>query len=108
MAWIYLLIAAGAEIVWAVTLKATDGYTRLLPSAVSLVAMLLSLYVLAIAVRTLPIGTAYTIWTGLGAAGVVLFGVVFMNESASPVRLIAVMLIVCGAFLLRLTEGGGT
>ena len=96
MAWIILLLAGLLEIAWAVGLKVSDGLTRPLPAAGTIVAMIVSMALLAVAVRTLPLGTAYAVWTGIGAVGTVLFGILLFGESASPVRLVCITLIVVG------------
>lgn len=104
MAWIILLVAGILEVAWAIGLKISDGLTRPLPAALTVAAMIASMALLAVAVRTLPIGTAYAIWTGIGAAGAVLLGVVLLGESASAVRLGCIGLIVLGMVGLKLTE----
>jgi quaternary ammonium compound-resistance protein SugE len=103
MAWLLLLFAGLLEICWAVGLKYTQGFTRPLPTALTAAAMIVSMGLLGLAVRTLPIGTAYAIWTGIGAAGTVIAGIVLLNEPASPVRLICVALILAGIVGLKLT-----
>jgi len=104
MAWIILLLAGVLEIAWAVGLKVSDGLTRPLPAAATIAAMIASMALLAVAVRTLPIGTAYAVWTGIGAVGTVLFGILLFGESASPVRLACITLIVVGIVGLHSTE----
>jgi quaternary ammonium compound-resistance protein SugE len=101
MAWISLLIAGLLEIVWAIGLKYTEGFTRLLPSVITIAAMILSMGLLGLAVRTLPIGTAYAIWTGIGTVGTVLVGIAALGESASPVRLLCVALVIAGIVGLK-------
>ena len=96
MAWLYLVIAGLLEIVWAVGLKYTDGFTRLVPSAVTLAAMAASVYFLALAVRTIPIGTGYAVWTGIGAVGVAILGMVLFDETKDLVRIGCILLIVAG------------
>ena len=105
MAWAYLFTASAAEIVWAYTLKASDGFTRPLWSVVNLVAMLATVWFLAQAVRTLPLGTAYAVWTGVGVVGAAALGVLFMGEAMSPLRLGAIALILTGVLMLKLAEG---
>ncbi|MFM8321985.1 MAG: quaternary ammonium compound efflux SMR transporter SugE [Chloroflexota bacterium] len=106
MAWIILLIAGLLEVVWAVGLKFTNGWTRLWPSLITVAAMSLSVYLLSIAARSLPIGTAYAVWTGIGAAGAVLIGMFFLNEPRDPARFLCLFLIVAGIIGLRLLSGG--
>ena len=96
MAWIWLTVAGLLEIVWAVGLKYTDGFTRLWPSAITIVAMVASVYCLAVAVRTIPIGTGYAVWTGIGAVGVAILGMVLFGESAALLRIGSILLIVAG------------
>ncbi|WP_426689923.1 quaternary ammonium compound efflux SMR transporter SugE [Rhodanobacter ginsengiterrae] len=103
MAWIYLLLAGLFEIVWAIGLKYTDGFSRLWPSVGTLVAMAVSIVLLAMAVKTLPIGTAYAIWTGIGAVGAVALGIVLFGDPATLSRLLCVALIVMGIVGLKLS-----
>jgi quaternary ammonium compound-resistance protein SugE len=103
MAWIYLLLAGLFEIVWAIGLKYTDGFTRLWPTVGTLVAMAVSIVLLAMAVKTLPIGTAYAIWTGIGAVGAVALGIALFGDPATLPRLVCVALIVVGIIGLKLT-----
>jgi quaternary ammonium compound-resistance protein SugE len=102
MAWITLLVAGFLEIVWAIGLKYTQGFTRLGPTFITIGAMIVSMGLLGLAVRTLPIGTAYAVWTGIGTVGTVLVGIAALGESASPVRLLCVALIVIGIIGLKL------
>lgn len=104
MAWIMLLIAGLFEIVWATAMKYSVGFTRPLPTAIMVVAMGISFYLLTIAMRTLPLGTAYAVWTGIGAAGAFVVGILFLGESASPMRLAAAALIVSGIALMKLSS----
>lgn len=104
MAWTYLLIAGLLEMVWAVGLKYTDGWTRFWPSVITLAAMVVSMYCLALAVRVIPVGTGYAIWTGIGAVGTAILGMVLFAESAAPARLVCVALIVLGILGLKLTS----
>ncbi|MET3651124.1 quaternary ammonium compound efflux SMR transporter SugE [Dyella japonica] len=103
MPWIYLAFAGLLEVVWAVGLKYTEGFTRLWPSVITGSAMVASIVLLAMAVKTLPIGTAYAIWTGIGAVGAVILGIVLFGDSASPLRLACVALVVLGMVGLKLT-----
>ena len=102
MAWALLLAAGLLEVAWAVGLKYTDGFTRPWPTAATLVAMIGSVVLLALAVRTLPLGTAYAVWTGIGTAGAVLLGIVLFQEPATLARLFFVGLIVAGLVGLKL------
>ena len=102
MPWIYLLLAGIFEIGFAIGLKYTEGFTRLWPSMGTIVAAGISLWLLTQALRTIPVGTAYAIWTGIGAVGVATLGVVLFSESASPARLGCVALIVAGVVGLKL------
>jgi quaternary ammonium compound-resistance protein SugE len=101
MAWTMLLLAAFLEVGWAIGLKYTHGFTKLWPSVWTLLAMSLSMVLLALSTRTLPIGTAYAVWTGIGAAGTAVLGVYLFGETASAVRMAGVGLIVLGVALLK-------
>ena len=101
MAWTLLLLAALLEVGWAIGLKYTFGFTKLWPSVWTLVAMVLSMGLLAWSARTLPIGTAYAIWTGIGAAGTAVLGVYLFGEAASAMRVAGVGLIIAGVALLK-------
>ena len=103
MAWLYLGIAGVFEVVWAFAMKQSQGFTRLDWGAFTLVTTIVSFVCLALAMRSLPLGTAYTIWTGIGAVGTFAVGVLVLGESASPLRLLAAALIVAGLLLMRLT-----
>ncbi|WP_199098474.1 quaternary ammonium compound efflux SMR transporter SugE [Dyella sp. ASV21] len=105
MPWIYLTLAGLFEIVWAVGLKYTEGFSRLWPSVITVSAMTASIILLAMAVKSLPIGTAYAIWTGIGAVGAVILGMVLFGDSASPLRLACVGLVLLGMIGLKLTSG---
>lgn len=102
MAWIYLFIARLFEIGWAVGLKYTNGFTKLWPSAVTIVTMVLSFYFLSTAVKTIPIGTAYAIWTGIGAVGTAILGIILFGESKEFVRILCILLIVAGIVGLKI------
>lgn len=102
MAWITLIAAGLLEIVWAIGLKYTQGFTRAVPSIITIAAMIVSMGLLGLAVRTLPIGTAYAVWTGIGTVGTVLTGIAVLGESASPLRLLCVALIIAGIIGLKL------
>ena len=103
MAWVLLLVAGLLEIVWASTMKLSAGFTRPGASIVTLVTMGASFGLLSAAMRTLPLGTAYTVWTGIGALGTFVVGIVFLGESASALRLLAAGLIVSGLVLMRVS-----
>lgn len=102
MAWIWLGLAGLFEVVWAVGLKYTDGFTRLWPSLLTGAAMIASLYFLSLALRTIPIGTGYAVWTGIGAVGVAILGIILFNESRDLLRLGSILLIVAGIAGLKL------
>lgn len=104
MAWLILLVAALFEVGWAVGLKYTNGFTRLWPTVWTLAALAASMALLAAAARTLPIGTAYAVWTGIGAAGTALLGIWLFQEPASAARLSCIALIVAGVFGLKLAS----
>ena len=106
MAWIYLLIAGLLEIVWAFSMKQSEGFTKLGPSLVTLVAMVASFGLLSLSMKTLPLGTAYTIWTGIGAIGAFVVGIIWLNEGVHPMRVAAAGLIVAGLVLMRLAPTG--
>ncbi len=102
MAWAYLLIAGILEVVWAFSMKQSAGFTRLVPSIVTILFMGASFSLLSISMRTLPLGTAYVIWTGIGAVGAFIVGIVVLGEAANPMRLLAAALIVSGLILMKL------
>jgi len=102
MHWIVLLLAGLLEVVWAVGLKYTEGFTRLVPSAVTLAAMAGSVVLLGLALRSLPLGTAYAIWTGIGTVGTVIWGIMMLDEPASVARLVCIAMIVLGIAGLKI------
>lgn len=104
MAWISLFVAGVLEVFWAYSMKLSHGFTRLLPTAVTLVTMLASFALLASAMRSLPLGTAYTIWTGIGAVGAFVVGIVFLGEAVTPTRVVAAVLIVAGIVLMKISS----
>lgn len=104
MAWIFLMIAGLLEVVWACAMKLSDGFTQPGPTIVTIVAMGFSFAFLALAMRTLPLGTAYTIWTGTGAVGAFVIGIVMLGEAVSVMRLIAAALIVSGLVTMKLAS----
>jgi len=101
-AWTLLVIAGLLEVAWALGMKATEGFTRLWPSLFTLTTMLASFYLLAQAMRTLPVGTAYAVWVGIGAVGTVLLGILIYGDSASPLRLASLVLVLAGLVGLKL------
>ncbi len=104
MAWLYLLLAGVFEIGFAIGLKYTDGFTRLWPSVGTAVAAAISLWLLTQALRTIPVGTAYAVWTGIGAVGVATLGILLFSDSASPARLACIALIIAGVVGLKLVS----
>jgi len=105
MAWALLFIAGLFEIAWAVGLKYTDGFSRLWPSVLTVAAMIVSVVCLALALKSIPVGTGYAIWTGIGAVGTAILGIVLFGESASLARLGCIALIVAGIVGLKLVSG---
>ncbi|WP_437506138.1 quaternary ammonium compound efflux SMR transporter SugE [Sorangium sp. So ce1099] len=105
MAWALLVGAGLLEIVWAIGLKHTEGFTRLWPSVLSVAAAALSFFMLSTSLKSLPVGTAYAAWVGVGALGVALAGIVALGESASPLRLLFLAVILVGIIGLKLVEG---
>jgi quaternary ammonium compound-resistance protein SugE len=104
MAWTLLLIAGFFEIVWATTLKFTDGFTRLWPSIGTVIAMAISMVCMSFALRVIPMGTAYAVWTGIGAVGTVLLGILLFDEPKNAVRLLCIAMIILGIAGLKLTS----
>jgi len=104
MAWIWLTLAGLLEVVWAIGLKYTEGFSRPWPSVITGAAMIGSIYFLALAVRTIPIGTGYAVWTGIGAVGVAILGIVLFNESRDLLRIGSILLIVAGIAGLKLVS----
>jgi quaternary ammonium compound-resistance protein SugE len=102
MAWIYLFVAGVFETAWAIGLKYSAGFTKLGPSAFTIVAMMISLYLLALALRTLPIGTGYAVWTGTGTVGAALLGILLFDESRETARILCILLILAGIIGLKL------
>lgn len=105
MAWIFLFVAGLLEVGWAVGLKYTEGFTRPLPTALTLLSMVGSMGLLGLAAKTLPIGTAYGVWVGIGAVGAAIFGIVLFGESATPARLFFLVLMVVAIVGLKATGG---
>ncbi len=106
MNWLILFFAGLLEIVWAVGLKYTEGFTRLTPSVITLVAMVASVVLLGHAMRTLPVGTAYAVWVGIGAVGTAVLGIFLFGESANAGRLVSLGLVVAGIVGLKLSTPG--
>ncbi|MDY6457718.1 DMT family transporter [Acinetobacter faecalis] len=104
MAWIALLLAGLFEIVWAYSMKLSDGFTKVTPTVVTIGFMILSFGLLSYAMRTLPLGTAYTIWTGIGAIGSFLVGIFILGEPATAMRMLAAVLIISGLVLMKLSS----
>lgn len=102
MNWMLLVIAGLCEVAWAIGLKYTEGFTRPLPTAGTIAAMLISIWLLGIAMKSLPVGTAYAVWVGIGAVGTAILGIILLNESASAARLVSLGLIVAGIVGLKL------
>jgi Membrane transporters of cations and cationic drugs len=103
MAWVYLVVAGIFEIGWATGLKYTDGFTRLWPSVWTALSMALSVWLLAVALKTIPIGTGYAIWTGIGAAGTAVAGMILFGESRAAVRIASIVVIMAGIAGLKLS-----
>jgi quaternary ammonium compound-resistance protein SugE len=104
MSWLYLAVAGVLEIVWAIGLKYTEGFTRLVPSVITAVAMIASVGFLALALRTIPVGTGYAVWTGIGAVGTAVLGIVLFAEPATAARLLCIGVIVAGIVGLKLVS----
>jgi quaternary ammonium compound-resistance protein SugE len=105
MAWVILFVAGLCEIGWAVGLKYTDGFTRLVPTLLTGIFLVISMGLLGLAVRTLPLGTAYAVWTGIGTLGTVALGIALFGEQATPARLFCIALIVAGILGLKFVAG---
>ncbi len=104
MAWIVLVVAGLFEVGWAIGLKYTEGFTRLWPTVWTVISMMISLWLLGIAMKSLPVGTAYSVWVGVGAVGTVVLGIVLFGESTNALRLASVALIVAGIVGLKLAS----
>ncbi len=104
MAWIFLVAAGLLEVVWAFFMKKSEGFTLFGPTVITLITMLASFALLSLSMKTLPLGTAYTIWTGIGAVGSFALGIVLLGESATPMRLVAAALIVGGLVMMKLSS----
>lgn len=103
LAWIALLVAGAFEVLWAFTMKQSEGFSKLWPSVITVGGMVASVVLLAYAMRSLPLGTAYTIWTGIGAIGAFVVGITVLGEAVTPMRLLAAALIVTGLVLMKLS-----
>ncbi|MGI6466863.1 MAG: DMT family transporter [Sphaerochaetaceae bacterium] len=103
MNWILLLIAGVLEVVWAYFMKLSDGFSRLNPTLITFGAMLISFWLLAVAMKSIPLGTAYTVWTGIGAVGAFVVGIVFLAEPVNFMRIFAAVLIVTGLVIMNLS-----
>ncbi len=106
MAWTYLFIAGLLEMAWAIGLKYTEGWTRLGPSILTVIGMIASFYFLSLALRELPVGTAYAVWTGIGAVGTAILGIVIFGESRDLLKILFLMMIIGGVAGLRFVGGG--
>jgi quaternary ammonium compound-resistance protein SugE len=104
MAWLYVFIAGVFETVWAIGMKYSDGFSRLWPSVLTIAAMLISFVLLSYAMKTLPVGTTYAVWTGIGAAGTALMGMLLFGESREAARILCIGLIIAGILGLRLVD----
>ena len=104
MAWIHLCIAGLLEILWAISLKHTAGFSNLRWSILTVVGMIASFYFLAQSLRTIPVGTAYAIWTGIGATGAFVVGIIVLGESANPMRILAAILILSGLVMMKMSS----
>ena len=108
MAWVYLIVAGVFECGWAIGIKYTDGFTKLVPSVLTIIAMAVSFWFLSMAMKTIPVGTAYAIWTGIGAVGVAILGMVLLEESRDVMRIFCLLLIVSGIVGLKLLSSPAT
>ena len=104
MAWILLIFAGLLEVVWAYTMKLSDGFTRMGYASITIAAMIASFWLLSMAMKSLPPGTAYTIWTGIGAVGAFVVGICVLGEAVSPLRVFAAVLIVSGLLLMKIAS----
>lgn len=104
MSWVYLIVAGVLEVVWAYSMQQSHGFSRLVPSLITIITMVASFWLLAIAMRTIPLGTAYPIWTGIGAIGAFLVGVTLLAEPVNTTRIFAAALIVSGLVLMKVSS----
>ena len=105
-AWLLLFAAGVLEVVWAIGLKYTDGFSRLTPSVITIAAMIGSVWLLALALKSIPVGTGYAVWTGIGAVGTAILGIILFNEAATAARLACIGLIVAGILGLKIVSAG--
>lgn len=105
MAWVFLGIAGLLEIVWAFTMKQSEGFTKIGPTIITIITMIGSFGLLSLAMRSLPLGTAYTIWTGIGAVGAFIVGITVLGEAVTPMRILAAVLIVSGLVMMKMSSG---
>lgn len=105
MPWVFLFIAGIFEIVWAIGLKYSEGFSKLWPSVITIIGMAISIYFLALALKSLPIGVAYSIWTGIGAIGTVILGMILFDESKEVLKIVFILMIVAGIVGLKLITG---
>ena len=103
-AWLLLIAAGLLEVVWAIGLKYTEGFSRLVPSVITIAAMIASVWLLAMALKSIPVGTGYAVWTGIGAVGTAILGIILFNEAATLARIACIGLIVAGIFGLKLAS----
>lgn len=103
MAWILLAVAGVLEVIWAFFMKQSHGFTLIIPTTITLITMMASFALLSIAMKTLPLGTAYTIWTGIGAVGAFIVGIIVLGEQVTTARVIAALLIVSGIIVMKLS-----
>ena len=106
MSWVHLVLAGLLEIVWAFYMKKSAGFTLIVPSVITIVTMIASFILLSLAMRSLPLGTTYTVWTGIGAVGAFALGVIALGEALTPMRLLAALLIVAGIVLMKMSSSG--
>ena len=104
MAWIYIFVAGVLETVWAFTMKKSDGFSLFIPTAITIVTMIASFGLLSLAMKTLPLGTAYMVWTGIGAVGAFVVGIIVLGEPLTPARVIAALLIISGIITMKLAS----
>ena len=104
MAWTLLIVAGVLEVIWAYFMKVSDGFSKLVPSVLTIIFMIASFALLSYAMKTLPLGTAYTVWTGIGAIGSFAVGIFFLGEPASAMRMLAAVLIISGLVLMKLSS----
>lgn len=104
MAWIYVSVAGILEIIWAFYMKQSEGFSKPMPTIITIVTMIASFWLLSMAMRTLPLGTAYTVWTGIGAVGAFIVGIVFLGEQMGAMRIMAATLIIAGLLMMKFSS----